>query len=284
LQRRVVYLAGKLQESGQSPKAAWAIALGFAALAMAGLAAYHWYALPTGTIIRRPENSAEIVKTFAETVIDFLRKPKIVGMLLFVFFYRIGEGFLLVEAPLFMQAPLAKGGLGLSLADKAFLDGAISTGVSLVAGVLGGMFIAKYGLKKSLMVMALCMNIPHLCFVYLSHAVTPVAPLSLTTIGMLVTIEKFGYSFGFVANMLYMMQQISPGKYHMTHYAFCTALMNLVLVPTQATSGYIADHLGYRNYFVFVAIASIPSIFAAWFAPFPREEPASPDGELLRAH
>jgi PAT family beta-lactamase induction signal transducer AmpG len=133
------------------------------------------------------------------------------------------------------------------------------------------------------MVMALCMNIPHLCFVYLSHAVTPETPLSLPLIGALVTIEKFGYSFGFVANMLYMMQQISPGKFHMTHYAFCTALMNLVLIPTQSASGYIADSLGYKNYFIFVMIASIPSIFAAWFAPFPHEEPA-PGESLGRAH
>jgi PAT family beta-lactamase induction signal transducer AmpG len=279
----VVYVAGHLQMAGQSPKSAWALALCFAAAVMAAFAVYHFYKLPTGTVIRRPENTAEIIKTFAETVIDFVKKPKILGMLLFVFLYRSGEGFLLVEAPLFMQAPLVKGGLGLSLADKAFLDGAVSTGVSLAAGVLGGMFIAKRGLKKSLMVMALCMNIPHLCFVYLSHAVTPTAPLSLGTIAVLVTIEKFGYSFGFVANMLYMMQQISPGKFHMTHYAFCTALMNLVLVPTQAASGFIADSLGYKSYFVFVAIVSIPSILAAWFAPFPREEPA-PEAGALRAH
>jgi MFS transporter, PAT family, beta-lactamase induction signal transducer AmpG len=279
----VVYVAGKLQDGGQSPKAAWAIALCFAAAVMGAFAVYHFYKLPTGTVIRRPENTAEIVNTFVETLVDFVKKPKILGMLLFVFLYRSGEGFLLVEAPLFMQAPLLKGGLGLSLSDKAFLDGAISTGVSLAAGVLGGMFIAKRGLKRSLMVMALCMNIPHLCFVYLSHAVAPTAPLSLTTIAILVTIEKFGYSFGFVANMLYMMQQISPGKFHMTHYAFCTALMNLVLVPTQSASGWIADSLGYKSYFIFVAIVSIPSIFAAWFAPFPREEPA-PGGEALRAH
>jgi len=279
----VVYIAGKLQESGQSPKSAWAIALCFSAVVMGGFAVYHYYKLPTGAVLRRPENTAEIVSTFVETVVDFFKKPKILGMLMFVFLYRIGEGFLLVEAPLFMQAPLDKGGLGMSLADKAFLDGAISTGVSLAAGVLGGMFIAKRGLKRSLMVMALCMNIPHLCFVYLSHAVAPTAPLSLTTIAILVTIEKFGYSFGFVANMLYMMQQISPGKFHMTHYAFCTALMNLVLVPTQSASGWIADSLGYKHYFVFVAIVSIPSIITAWLAPFPREEPA-PNAEPLRAH
>ena len=87
--------------------------------------------------------------------------------------------------------------------------------------------------------------------------------------GSLVTLEKFGYSFGFVANMLYMMQQISPGKYHMTHYAFCTALMNLVLVPTQAMSGKLAKALGYQHFFLFVLVASIPSLIAAWFAPFP---------------
>ena len=241
------------------------------------------YRLTTAEILYRMPDHREIIQTFIETLTDFLKKPKLIGMLIFVFLYRSGEGFLLVEAPLFMQAPLVKGGLGLSLADKAFLDGAISTGVSLAAGVLGGMFIAKRGLKKSLMVMALCMNIPHLCFVYLSHAVTPTAPLSLTTIGILVTIEKFGYSFGFVANMLYMMQQISPGKYHMTHYAFCTALMNLVLIPTQMASGPIADAIGYRSFFLFVMIASIPSVIAAWFAPFPNtpstsEEASAPEG------
>ena len=279
----VVYIAGKLQEGGQSPKAAWAFALCIAAGVMAAFGLYHMYKLPTGTVIRRPENTAEIVATFTETVIDFFRKPKILGMLVFVFLYRSGEGFLLVEAPLFMQAPLEKGGLGMSLADKAFLDGAVSTGVSLAAGVLGGMFISKYGLKKSLMVMALCMNIPHLCFVYLSHAVTPETPLSLPLIGALVTIEKFGYSFGFVANMLYMMQQISPGKYHMTHYAFCTSLMNLVLIPTQMASGPLADWLGYKSFFLFVMVASIPSIIAAWFAPFPRDEATGEVGSA-RAH
>src|SRR6185369_775705 len=94
-------------------------------------------------------------------------------------------------------------------------------------------------------------------------------PLSLHTVQILVSIEKFGYSFGFVANMVYMMQQIAPGKYKMAHYAFCTALMNLMLVPTQMASGPLADWLGYRHFFIFVLIASAPSILAAWIAPFP---------------
>lgn len=211
--------------------------------------------------------------------VAFFKKKSIWGMLLFVFLYRTGEGFLLVEAPLFMQTAVDKGGLGLTLGQKALIDGTISTGVSLVGGILGGAFASKYGLKRTLLFLAFCMNVPHVCYVILSQAVSPGAPLSLTTIQILVTVEKFGYSFGMVGNMLYMMQQIAPGKFKMTHYAYATALMNLVLVPTQAASGPLADWMGYRSFFIFVLIASIPSIIAAWKAPFPNPPDVEGDEE-----
>jgi PAT family beta-lactamase induction signal transducer AmpG len=193
-------------------------------------------------------------------------------MLLFVFLFRSAEGLLLVEGPLFLQASTAVGGVGLSLKEKGLIDGTISTFVSLFAGLLGGAFMAKFGLKRNtLFFMALCLNIPHLTYIVLSQLAGPGHTLSLWTIGSLVTIEKFGYSFGFVANMLYMMQQISPGKYHMSHYAFANSLMNLTLVPTQMISGPLADHFGYKTYFIIVMFAAIPSLIGAWFAPFPRK-------------
>jgi PAT family beta-lactamase induction signal transducer AmpG len=201
--------------------------------------------------------------------VDFFRKKSIWGMLTFVVLYRTGEGFLLQEAPLFMQARLAAGGLGLSLEQKAWIDGTISTSVSLLAGLLGGVVTSKLGLRRALVALAIAMNVPHVCYVYLSWAGSPEHPLSLATVEWLVTIEKFGYSFGCVGLMLYMMQQLAPGKYKMTHYAFATALMNVVLVPTQALSGPLADWLGYKTFFLFVTVVSIPSIAVAWLAPFP---------------
>lgn len=275
----IVWLAGALQEDrGMYARGAWSYALGAGAAAMALLGTYHALVLPQGSLSRRPHDAREVIATFGDTLRAFFAKKSIWAMLLFVFLYRSGEGFLLVEAPLFLQAPLKAGGAALTLKEKGFIDGTVSTTISIVGGMLGGMFISKLGLKRALFFMALCMNIPHLCFVYLSHAVSPQAPLSLTTIATLVTIEKFGYSFGFVANMLYMMQQISPGKYQMTHYAFCTALMNLVLVPTQMASGPLADLLGYRGFFLFVLVASIPSVIAAWLAPFPNPTGGGPEG------
>ncbi len=261
-------------------RGAWAVALGVSMGAMALLGVYHFFMLPTGSTPARAKNAREVVTTFIDQFVDFLKKPQLLGMLLFVFLFRLGEGFLLIEAPLFMQGKITAGGLGMCatdaisaacphmLEDKALIDGFISTVVSLVFGMLGGWFAGKFGLnRRTLVFMAICLNLPHVTFLVLSQLVTPEAPVSLPVIATLVTIEKAGYSFGFVANMLYMMQQISPGKYHMTHYAFCTSIMNLVLIPTQMASGPMADALGFQTFFWVVIIASVPSILARTSPP-----------------
>jgi PAT family beta-lactamase induction signal transducer AmpG len=55
--------------------------------------------------------------------------------------------------------------------------------------------------------------------------------------------------------------------------------MNLVLVPTQMASGPLADWLGYKRFFIFVLVASLPSILVAWRAPFPNPADVEPDAE-----
>jgi len=291
----VVGIASWLQKGGMDARGAWAVALGVSMAAMALLAIYHFFMLPTGSTPERAGSAGEVVKTFVDQFFDFLKKPQLFGMLLFVFLFRLGEGFLLVEAPLFMQGKITDGGLGMCatdaisaacphmLEDKALIDGFISTVVSLAFGMLGGWFAGRYGLnRKTLVFMALCLNVPHVTFLVLSQMVSPETPVSLPVIATLVTIEKAGYSFGFVANMLYMMQQISPGKYHMTHYAFCTSIMNLVLIPTQMASGPMADAMGFQTFFWVVIIASIPSVLGAYFAPFPHKVEAGQSHGLAK--
>lgn len=255
---------------GQSETSSWMIAWGCSAVIMSALAGYHLFFLPKTEPKRRPQCLKDVRATFFDAWVDFFRKPQIWSMLAFVFLFRSGEGLLLGVGHLFLQAPTHEGGLGLSLAQKSVIDGGLSILFGLAGGLLGGLFISHYGLKRTLFFMAICLNVPNLTYVYLAYAVAPDKQLSLFTIAFMVVFEKFFYSFGFVANMLYMMQQISPGKYHMTHYAFCTALMNLVLWPTIAVSGYLSDRFGYFTFFCFVIIATIPSFLAAWCAPFPR--------------
>ena len=276
----IVGAAGVLQtEWGYAAREAWGSALFGSAGLMAALALYHALTLPTGALSKRPDSAAAVFRTFGDTLRAFFRKEALFGMLAFVFLFRSAEGLLLVEAPLFLRAPLEQGGVGLSLTDKSWIDGTVGTVLTIAGGLLGGMFVARHGLKKTLFVLALCVNVPNLCYVYLSYAVSPDAPLSFSTVCVLAGIEKFGYGFGFVGNMLYMMQQIAPGPYRMTHYAFATALMNLVLVPTQMISGPLADWLGYQTFFVVVMLATVPSLLAAWWAPFPVQQGAEEPGD-----
>ncbi|HLK41480.1 MAG TPA: MFS transporter [Polyangiaceae bacterium] len=265
----VVWLAGVLKRWGYDAGAAWTWAFAASAVVMASFALAHRFTLPAGGPPTRRGTTGQVAANVVETFVSFAKKPNIVGMLLFVFFYRAGEGLLLVEAPLFLQAPVASGGIGLTLEQKAFVDGTMSFVAILVGGLLGGAVVARAGLKRTLVPLALAMNVPHVCYIVLSQAANPSHPVSLHFVWLLVGIEKLGYSFGFVGNMVYMMQQIAPGQHKMSHYAICTALMNLVLVPTQMVSGPLAVHLGYKAYFLLVLVASIPSVVAAWLAPFP---------------
>jgi PAT family beta-lactamase induction signal transducer AmpG len=268
----VVWLAGSLQRSlGMAPKVAWMYALSASGALMVLFGLYHSVALPRESSASfKGRSGADVLRDFFGSAANFCEKRSLWTMLAYVFFIRSSEGLLLLEAPLFMQGCLEDGGLQLSLTDKGTIDGTVSTLVGIAGGLSGGAVIARWGLRRTFFPLALCINVPHLCYVYLSQVVAPDNPLSFGEIALLVSIEKFWYSFGFIGNMLYMMQQIAPGRFRMTHYAIATAFMNLVLVPTQMVSGPLAHSLGFREYFLFVVLLSGPSLAAAWFAPFPQ--------------
>ena len=240
-----------------------------AAVAMALFAFYHLVLLPTGSVEDRPASAKQVWYDFLGTATTFFHKRSFWGMIAFVFLFRLGEGLILTEGKLFMQSSLVSGGLGLSAGQVSNIDAVFGTVAAIVGGLLGGYYLGRIGLSRALPFFALCLNVPHFTFLFLSHYAAADHGLSYATIVTLVSIEKFGYGFGFIGNMVYMMQQIAPGRCTMTHYAFATALMNLMLVPTTMISGPLAEALGFSTFFIVVMFASVPSVWAAWKAPFP---------------
>jgi PAT family beta-lactamase induction signal transducer AmpG len=90
-------------------------------------------------------------------------------------------------------------------------------------------------------------------------------------IGLALSLDAFGYGFGFVGVILLMMQEIAPGKYQTAHYAFATALMNLGLMIPGLVSGKIEVALGYRMFFLCVLLSSVPAVLLARFIPLHRQ-------------
>lgn len=262
-QGALVYVAGKL-ELTIGVTEAWMIVMGLFGLILVLMALYHMRMLPSGGSSTQVSSVSEAFGTFKDVVRTFFQKKNILWGIAFIVLFRFAEGQLTKIVPLFMRATPEEGGLGLQTADIGIAYGIFGAVAYVIGSILGGYFVAKRGLKSSIFILCLIFNVPDLVYTYLSWA----TPESFAIICTAITIEWFGYGFGFVGIILFMMQQIAPGKYKMAHYAFATAIMNLGFMIPSMISGYISDYLGYQKFFIWVLIATIPSFLVAWFVPF----------------
>ena len=259
----LIYLAGVLQKQVGLVHA-WVYTMFAFSAIMLLLGLYHLKALPKEHSTVEVKSIKEGFVTFKDVVITFFQKKNILWCIAFIIMYRFAEGFAIKIAPLFSIAPVNLGGLGLSVEDYSIIYGTAGVAAFVFGSIAGGYFIAKNGLKNSRMILVACFNLPFAVYVYLSFTQTD----NFAVIATCVAFEYFGYGFGFVGLILFMMQQIAPGKYKMAHYAFASAIMNLGFMIPSMLSGYFSDVLGYKWFFVFVLVATIPAFIMTYFVPY----------------
>ena len=260
----LVYLAGVFIDEFGVTKA-WMFIMLIIAVIMCIISCYHFFVLPSDG------HASEQKKTFSETMHDligvfaeFFKKKHIWYYIAFIILYRFAEGFAIKIVPLFLKASRADQGLGMSEQEIGLCYGTFGAAAFVLGSILGGNYIARRGLQKSLFSLALIFNIPFVAYTLLAVY----QPESLWLIGTGIVLEYFGYGFGFVGLTLFMMQQIAPGKHKMSHYAFASGIMNLGVMLPGMMSGEISTALGYRNFFIFVLVCAIPALLITWFVPF----------------
>ncbi|VGO15133.1 hypothetical protein PDESU_03714 [Pontiella desulfatans] len=262
------YLHSEEKGLGLSWAHAWMIVMGVLGATMLILSIWHRFMLPTGGEAVQLEDSKSglkhVVHEFGDVFSSYFKKKNIWVMLLFVLFYRLAEGLLEKMGPLFLIDTVEAGGLGLDNVAVGNIMGSFGSVAFMLGALLGGLIASRFGLKRSLMFLCVMLNVPDLAFVYLGYAL----PTSVPWITTVITLEMFGYGIGSVSLMLYMMQQIAPGKYKTAHYAISTGFMMLCMMLTGMISGKLQEAVGYQWFFVIVCIATIPSFIITWFAPF----------------
>ncbi|BAU66792.1 putative transmembrane permease [Stanieria sp. NIES-3757] len=261
----LVFVAGKLQKNWNNASLSWTFCLGISALIFGLIFIYHQFTLPYPPIEKnKPQtNSQKVNQTvpFWEIFIYYFRQPKIGATLAFILFYRFAEAMLLKLTSPFLLDQVEQGGLGLSTEDVGLVYGTFGILALIIGGILGGIVIAKYGLKKTILPLALALHLPDLFYVYMSLAQPP-----LQIVYLLVAVEQFGYGLGLTAFMVYLMQ-IAQGKYKTSHYAISTGIMALGMMLPGAVSGYIQQEVGYTVFFVIVCLLAIPGIATVFFLP-----------------
>jgi PAT family beta-lactamase induction signal transducer AmpG len=264
----LVMLAGVLEER-MGPGPAWAAVFGLLGALMAGLGLYHLWALPDTPGAARADGVRGVAGTLLDVIRDFFAKPGIWMAILFIILFRAGEGQIQTIGPLFLRDARAVGGLGLTTAQVGAVYGTAGTIAFLAGSIAGGYFTAALGLRRAMPYLIVAMNLPNLVFWYLSVA----QPESLAVIAVGLGVEMFGYGFGFVGVILFIMQVVASGRYQTAHYALGTGFMQLGFVLFKMVSGDIQGALGYRHFFLWVLVAALPVLVLSRFVW--REAPAS---------
>ncbi len=262
----VIQLDPKLQQEAEvtfvassgNISLAWSITLFVVAALFLAFSCWHAAMLP------RPVNDMAVVTNksllgeFLNTLGSFFQKPGVLMAMAFILLYRFDEAQLVKVISPFLLDSREAGGLGLTTSQVGLVYGTFGVLALTFGGLLGGFLAAKHGLKKMLPIMVASMYLPKLVFVCLSY----LQPENFLVTCGAVAVEQFGYGFGFTAFMLYLLY-FADGPHKTAHYAICTGFMALGMMIPGMWSGWIADLVGYRHFFVWVIISALPGFTLA---------------------
>jgi len=260
----LVMIAGRLEQRTGSVTLAWSITFYLFAALYLGLFAWHRYRLPhpAADLAGAAVSVRLLAARFAETFITFFRKEHILRVLAFLLLYRFAEAQLAKLAAPFLLDERGAGGLGLGTDAVGFVYGTVGIVMLTLGGISGGFLAARQGLRYWLWWMVAAINLPNAVYILLAWF----QPESLLVVNIAVGIEQFGYGFGFTAYMLYMIY-VARGEHSTAHYAICTGFMALGMMLPGLFSGALQELLGYRHFFIWIVVATLPSFFVAGLIP-----------------
>ena len=250
----LIMFAGYLEKSERGIPYAWSMTF----LVMAGLFlalfVYHAFVLPRPDSDRPAANVSArgLLREFLLTFRSFFQKEGIGAALLFMLLYRFPEAQLAKMSIPFLLDPLSEGGLGMTTEQIGFTQGTVGIIGLTIGGILGGIAVARNGLKHWLWAMVWAISLPDLVYVYLSYF----PETSLLWVNVCIFIEQFGYGFGFTAYMMYLIY-FSRGTHSTAHYAICTAFMALGMMLPGMAAGWLQEQLGYRLFFIWIMVCCV---------------------------
>lgn len=266
----LLILAGAL-EPRLGVVGAWCAVFVIAGALMAVLAAYHVWALPDTRVAVEQADGAHhgVAGTLGDVLTSFFRLPGVWLAIAFIILFRAGEAQVQTIGPLFLKDARAAGGLGLGTAEVGWSYGAAGTLAFLAGSIASGYFTAWLGLRRALLPLVVAMNLPNLAF----YALALWQPTNLWVISAAVSLETFGYGFGFVAVILFMMQFVAASRFQTAHYALATGVMALGYVLFKTISGDLQAALGYQQFFLWVLLCALPVFALLRWLPVKDEAP-----------
>ncbi len=259
----LVYLGGRF---------GWLFGFGAGAAMLVSLAVFHRLVLPRGAgeqrskVPAKPSWASRLQHVWASYKL-FLIQPHVVVTLAFVISFKLGD------ALMFSMSKVLLRDLGVVTADRAVIN--VSGTLAMIGGaMIGGAWVAKRGLVRTIVPIALVMALSEPVYLWLAFEQLPrdwltatgcgylLSTPSLVSIAATIVLEQFAGGMATAAQMIFIMRRCHP-DHKAAHFAFATALYAAAQTVTGTYSGIMYEHHGPVFYFGLASVICIPSVILA---------------------
>ena len=191
---------------------------------------------------------ARLSAAVAHPFLDFMRRRHWLAILLFVALFKLGEALAGV-----MTAPFYRS-LGFSRETVAGVASVFGLFATLGGALAGGWLVARIGTARALVLTGLGQMLSNLMYVALAAA-----GHSLPVLWAQVGVENFTDGLADAAFITYL-SALTSRAFTATQYALLSSLAGVPLRTLGASSGLLAEALGWTGFFLLTTAAALPAM------------------------
>ncbi len=193
-----------------------------------------------------PKNLRE---AFIEPLFEYFERRGAIEILVFIVLYKLGD---VIAAG--MTTPFMIRGLGFTTADIGYVVKTFGLFATIIGTLIGGAIIARIGIRSSLFFFGILQAASNLMFMILAQ-VGHNYPVMVSAIA----IENLSGGMGTAAFSAFMMSLCNQ-RFTATQYALLTSLMAVTRVIAGAPTGFMAENLGWEQYFLASTLMAFPGL------------------------
>lgn len=227
----------------------WSAAFLVLAAAMAAFTIITWLA-------PEPDYRAPPPTSLRQSVIvplrELLGSPGAVGLIVLIVTFKIGGAMALkLFTPFLLD-------LGFSKTEIGLVAKAVLTSSAIAGGVLGGLWMVRLGLLRSMLLFGVLQTVTILAF-YLLAITGKNFPLMIAA----TAIENLTASMGNIAEVALIMA-LCNSRFSAFEYALLSVLALLPRYLLGGPAGWLADHAGWGGYYIVTFLVGIPGLAMVW--------------------
>ena len=172
----------------------------------------------------------------------------------FIFLYKLGDSLCTALAtPFYLEMGYTKTEIGLVAKNAGLWP-------SVIGGLVGGLWMVRLGINRSLWLFGVVQMIAILGFAWLAGTGSaPATPERLFALAVVIGTEAFGVGLGTAAFVAFIARSTHPA-YTATQFALFTSLAAVPRTFINASAGWLVEQLGWPHFFWLCFVLAVPGM------------------------